>query len=237
MFMNRHAWAVIAAAMLAAPMLADTPAGAAIVTVTAEGTVNNYADGSLELFGVPASTLFGAPMEEVFTFDLSKGTIQLTFGGWYRTGSGSDTLGPVVVTIGGHVREIDGSRLSNFVLGTADTLGFLDVYSSEDTGTLLTAADTSIENTIPQLLSIGGKTHSVTVNLAPADDAFMNLLAETDCGLASCRYDEWGGALNSITLAVSAPEPSTWAMMIAGFGAIGTIMRRRQRATRRWTPA
>jgi hypothetical protein len=222
MFMNRHLSVAIAAALLSA-----TPAEAGIVTITADGIVNNYADGTLKIFGVPANTLFDAPMEEVFTFDLGKGTNQLSGSGWYRTGSGADTLGPVVVTIGGHVQDIDGTRLSNFSAGT-DTANTLEAFSSEDTGTLLTDADATVLD--GQLMS-GGLVHAGTYDLSPGR-GYMYLLAETDCGQSVCPLDEFGGMVTKITVAV-APEPSTWAMMIAGFGAIGAMMRRQKHATGR----
>ncbi len=36
--------------------------------------------------------------------------------------------------------------------------------------------------------------------------------------------------INVTAVRGAVPEPATWAMMIAGFGAVGVAMRRRQRA-------
>ena len=44
--------------------------------------------------------------------------------------------------------------------------------------------------------------------------------------------DSLGGYLDNIRLVSSVPEPSTWGMMLVGFGAIGFAMRRRRSARR-----
>ena len=41
--------------------------------------------------------------------------------------------------------------------------------------------------------------------------------------------DSLGGYLDNIRLTAAVPEPSTWAMMLIGFGAIGFSMRRRRK--------
>lgn len=47
----------------------------------------------------------------------------------------------------------------------------------------------------------------------------------------SSRIDRAGGAITSITMEVQAvPEPSTWMLLLAGFGAIGAMLRRATRA-------
>lgn len=47
---------------------------------------------------------------------------------------------------------------------------------------------------------------------------------------------ENGSVLSVAPLATGAvPEPATWAMMLAGFGAVGFVMRRRQRQTVRYS--
>jgi hypothetical protein len=42
-----------------------------------------------------------------------------------------------------------------------------------------------------------------------------------------------GGTLTISAATAAVPEPATWAMMIAGFGAVGYAMRRRQKVTAR----
>lgn len=44
---------------------------------------------------------------------------------------------------------------------------------------------------------------------------------------ANGTSDSFGGYIDNITLIQSVPEPSTWAMFILGFGALGYTMRRR----------
>lgn len=48
---------------------------------------------------------------------------------------------------------------------------------------------------------------------------------------ATGTSDSLGGYLDNISLTAAVPEPSTWAMMLLGFGVIGLSMRRRRKAT------
>jgi hypothetical protein len=40
-----------------------------------------------------------------------------------------------------------------------------------------------------------------------------------------------GTVVSGSSVGPAVPEPATWAMMLVGFGAMGAVMRRRQRAT------
>jgi hypothetical protein len=48
---------------------------------------------------------------------------------------------------------------------------------------------------------------------------------------ATGKNDSLGGYIDDISLSGAVPEPTSWAMMIAGFGAVGAAMRRRRTAT------
>jgi hypothetical protein len=137
-----------------------------------------------------------------------------------------------MVTIGGPIDEVEGTRLSNLFADTYSAFGLLDAYTSEYTGAVLASAEANIGQTAQHLFTSDGKLIPGTYNFTSADSAYLNFLAEADYGLSNCRNDGFGGALTSITIAV-APEPSAWALMISGFGAIGAVMRRRWSAGRR----
>lgn len=88
----------------------------------------------------------------------------------------------------------------------------------------------------------------LTINLAaPTDVETLTVFGRTDCCsardifnfqafngtalVASGTLDAVNGT-NSASFNLAVPEPSTWAMMIAGFGMIGAGMRRRVRSTK-----
>jgi hypothetical protein len=47
----------------------------------------------------------------------------------------------------------------------------------------------------------------------------------TGLGKSSSRWSEW---VAELSVGTQVPEPSNWAMMIAGFGLLGATMRRRR---------
>jgi hypothetical protein len=60
---------------------------------------------------------------------------------------------------------------------------------------------------------------------------FTNGKGETEFGYATFATSGFNtGELEAITYATAAPEPSTWAMLIAGAGVLGLATRRRRRA-------
>jgi hypothetical protein len=59
---------------------------------------------------------------------------------------------------------------------------------------------------------------------------YINLEFTNGAGLSEFGYATVaGGGVTSVTYAPAAPEPSTWALLIAGFGAMGVATRRRRR--------
>ena len=65
-------------------------------------------------------------------------------------------------------------------------------------------------------------------------------LVATGSNITGFRLEGDPGYITSITfgsLVAPTPEPATWAMMILGFGAVGTALRRRQKITTRVTYA
>jgi hypothetical protein len=91
----------------------------------------------------------------------------------------------------------------------------------------------------PNLLEIGGLVNGGVYNigqagLTPADDFAFDFVPSIVSQSAPLSYDTNGiiNQANSVTIS-AVPEPSTWAMMLIGFGAMGGALRaKRRRALR-----
>ena len=88
---------------------------------------------------------------------------------------------------------------------------------------------------------VGGGTQTISNILLPANDK-LDLVAGLGEKIDRIKFSDLRNAAGaaqdfralkqvSFEAAVPVPEPATWAMMLAGFGLLGTAMRRRQRAT------
>ncbi|MES2325864.1 MAG: PEPxxWA-CTERM sorting domain-containing protein [Pseudomonadota bacterium] len=89
----------------------------------------------------------------------------------------------------------------------------------------------------PDFLEIGGLANGGVYNIGqagviPADDFAFEFVPTIISQSAGLSYDTNGiiNQANSVTI-TAVPEPSTWAMMLIGFGAIGWQLRRRKRST------
>lgn len=207
--------ALVASAMIAAaPVLASTT----IANVDSGQDIGNFGRPDTQTYG----QVFRAPVTGVlssFTFWLN-GTIQGVSGGvgtWndtdlsYNTGNGSPT---------------------NLFLGSPFTASGATTVTpgiSVTAGQLYVAYLTVFGN--------AGPTGTATFDLGtPNPDLGYFVFNNTDnpVGDPSWNYfANFGNARFSATFDAQAavPEPSTWALMILGFGAMGFAMRRRQKIT------
>lgn len=86
-----------------------------------------------------------------------------------------------------------------------------------------------------------GTSQGGTGNINPLVTIFKDRYTEgSSLSFPSFTDNHTGGAwlganFNLVSIASAVPEPSSWAMMIIGFGAIGAALRRRQNVTRRVT--
>ena len=102
-------------------------------------------------------------------------------------------------------------------------------------GTTYSTANAGITNAgIPSELGfiLGGTLSGVFLVNSGAEDFFItfNVPDEPDLFVYSqVGFDTGWGANVTLTATNGVPEPSTWAMMIAGFGLVGGVMRRRPR--------
>ncbi len=58
--------------------------------------------------------------------------------------------------------------------------------------------------------------------------AFVNFLSSTPFDTIEFHQTGGGFEFDNLTVGGAVPEPASWAMMLAGFGAMGTVMRRRK---------
>lgn len=161
-------------------------------------------------------------------------------------GQASGTIGPHIVGAGIFVSGTDlgvGTYALNSLSSYSFSFTFLD-------GSTLTNADiaTPPDEVAVRISDFGGKQRLVfTEAPVPGDEGPYSgaLDLMSDSGLVSFEptyaggndeyvYLSMGDAVQGNYLALSAPEPASWAMFIGGFGLIGGTMRRRQRSSVRF---
>lgn len=116
------------------------------------------------------------------------------------------------------VYGVNGTTLT--LLGLAGTTGFTGEFFDN------TVADAPLGNGA----TVTGRTAGSLSNNTVFDVAFSNKLGRYDAFLFTVQNDAADG-YRLQQLAVAVPEPHVWAMMIGGFGLVGSAMRRRQRTT------
>ncbi len=239
-------------AALALSLAVIAPAEAAIIIVTAGGTLSGGRD-DLNTLGL-GTDLTGQTVSLVFTFDdatpgayLDPNSLSGYGPDW--TGSGDFSPGSAVVTIGGIDLATLGDYYSNYDVsaqygagGAWDTVIASAVdnkFIRDDLGEVIASdwRSVSISAAGLNILTSGNLHQNVDLPLGSANGSFE---------FYSWNYDPdiWGynyfisGQLDPQSLNVSirsladpnaVPEPSTWAMMLFGFGAVGAAMRRRPR--------
>lgn len=142
-------------------------------------------------------------------------------GGWskfYFGGPGSSIYEPGT-----------GDLSYDFVLGDAATLKVTDAF---DSGDVFQIFDNGVSLFTTGAFDLGGPTSS------DADTAFagttyshgfivLSAGSHSITGIATASPTGSGGSYIELTKGGAVPEPATWAMMIAGFGMVGCMARRR----------
>ncbi len=168
------------------------------------------------------------------------------FGGFFTDVDPATGLG-FFDRAGGPRAQVSGSIVSDFDSGLAANdascliAGAFEAGGSQfcDLGRLNEASSAGGDSGGPQF--VNGKLASVTSYGLTFGPAFGDTISSAAGNRLNSSYGEFNGFvptflhtsfLNS-SLALSAvPEPGTWALMIAGFGFVGSAMRRRKAATR-----
>lgn len=135
-------------------------------------------------------------------------------GGYASVGPSDGTPGVFDLTGLGPIRTI------SFIWGSVDSYNTLDILGAGG-AVLATIVGNQIFNP-----ANGNQTDPNTnplVTLTIGDDIFGQVTA--------LRFSSTQNAFEFDNLAVAVPEPTTWAMMIGGFGLLGAAVRRSRKAT------
>jgi hypothetical protein len=158
--------------------------------------------------------------------------------------AGNILSGPIAATIG-HTGIAEGSFTDIFQFTIPQTgVGSGSITTSVNIGDFLGVTDLDIDSVIVNGLAaietlrdidgnpclvegVGtcGADETFALNNVPIVSGVLNTITVTG---TSRGLGSYGGNLTFIPSAV--PEPATWAMMLAGFGAIGFSLRRRSRS-------
>ena len=109
----------------------------------------------------------------------------------------------------------------SFIWGSVDTYNTLDIFDADD-NLLASFSGSDVFN------PANGDQGNVNTN--PIVTISFNTTAARDA-VAYLRFSSTQNAFEFDNLAVAVPEPSTWAMMIGGFGLLGAAVRRSRKTT------
>jgi hypothetical protein len=213
-----------------------SPASATIVSVVYTGTVTSGSDMT-GMFGPAGGDLAGDSYVARYVFDTTRGfTYASATNNYAYGGSGYGNASPAVsasVTIAGHSASISGAYASQ-IFGY-NSGGFSEQY--HDARDLFFNGAIYVDNqsqnyiynhtaTLPASI-----TGTFTYNVGPNDTFYASVNFNTfDYNLAAySQYAYAYASLSTLTVSSGVPEPSTWATMLLGFGALGFAGYRRSR--------
>jgi hypothetical protein len=217
----------IAASALLAGLAMTTPA-AATVTIT-----SSVCASCENVHLVPTDD--GAPGSMVAYGDVQSGAVDVTFTGIENIVTGQGNGLPWVTGADGSITYLDVAvqpgyafTLAGFNLNDLPGNGDWFVRVSAFDGATLKASTVFGEsnNTKFKIAATGGDvlTHfqiQLVTDIGGLTPVALNGATVLD-GVGQVRIDDVG--------AVAVPEPATWAMMIMGFGGVGSLLRRRRTA-------
>jgi hypothetical protein len=185
----------------------------------------NPSNGMNALVGAPGGALYAASnsSNQLFAYDTAT-DVWSAFGGSVGAGSAGD-----LAFSGGFLYEatIGAGGLSQL---TRLTLSGSNITNSTVIGNFMFGAQSF--NNVFGLASSGSTTYAVagttiySVNLATAQLTSVLNYAGLACSGATCLGAANGTAFFAESNGGVIPEPSTWTMMLLGFGGLGAILRR-----------
>lgn len=118
-----------------------------------------------------------------------------------------------------------GVQVLSFVLGSLDNYNSVTLTFADNTSLLLTGLG---------IISATGAAQNTTPGVAPASFGQTGRVtydAQGGSSITGVTFGSSQAAFEIDELAAAAPEPATWAMMILGFGLVGSQLRSRRRKT------
>lgn len=233
----KQVWMIFAALVL---NVASFPAQAATYVVTYSGILAENSFDQTGVFGVAGRNLTGLGYTTVYTMNYPYSNATLYSQGLIDFSS--DGISPsgisAVLTIDGITFEMPGLTGGYALQQDALLLGFgvdnlihesVDMYPVGDMQRHFRVLN-SIINIDQSMLSSTDFPAEVDYTVQPSDNAagrfiiveWLSAAPQSPTTLASGFFIPQRVTINSV------PEPSTWAMLIAGFGVIGATMRRRK---------
>ena len=192
-------------------------------------------DGSSSTFNLPAFA--NVTNSTIFNFNAGDPSASTSFAGFTRTGglllngdspqgAAPETFGNAasqfLSTVGGAsttIQSLIGFDTVSFFLGSIDSYNTVNILST--TGAIIA--------------SFTGSQLSFTPNgnqeLPQTNRRVTFTRTAADAQIGGIGFASGVNSLEVDNLVFTVPEPSTWAMMIAGFGMIGFAMRTRRRKT------
>lgn len=214
--MSNFKTALLASALI----LAAGSAGAANLVVNG-GFAGNFApNGGFTTVGVgsgviPAWTVFGGNVDWIH------GYWQSSDGDGFSVdmdGTTQGAIGQYINTVAGQQYKLTFDMSGNPDAGTdTDYLGvFASGFLSPNATYSVTGANSHGNMNWSQ------RSYTFTANSSSTLIGFQSLNQNLCC---------YGAAIDNVSVSGAVPEPATWAMMIIGFGAAGSMIRRRKLAT------
>jgi len=137
-----------------------------------------------------------------------------------RPAYGSTGNFATVLTGGSYSIAFAATNRLSFVLGSLDTYNTLTLQYEDGTSQAYVGGQIINDLSFPSGNQISGETNGV-VNYAVANGP----------RLVGATFNSSANSFEFDNIATAVPEPATWALMIGGFGLVGTMSRRRTRAT------
>jgi hypothetical protein len=245
----------LAAVVALASGVVAAPASAAILVATYTGKIQSGFDSS-GVFGPHSSGLTGLAATMTFTFDTAtpgadEQEVPPTYSG--LSSVGSPAAGTATITIKGRSVPMVGTtqstaqQLDNETFPTGDIDQVLHLVYAPDLGrgwdgrfTNYLRASVQGPDMVDQLSYLTPLEYDVTrADLTAGSFQFLQHYPH-----APTIIDVWAyGTVywNHVSISVAGlpsepgavPEPTSWALMIGGFGAVGVVLRRRQRRSGR----
>lgn len=124
-----------------------------------------------------------------------------------------------VLSGGSYTVNFAAASVFSFVLGSLDTFNTLTLYLSDGTSQAYQGGQIINDLTFPSGNQISGETNGV-----------VRFNAGTGPSIVGAQFQSTGNSFEFDNLANTAavPEPATWAMMLLGFGAMGSMLRTRR---------